>query len=549
VTKLKEYIDFAGKDVFYFILLGGFVGVVLSIVEVSIGYLLQAFLLYMGFVDIDKVNLVGLLKNSNRDYVILIFIIVAFLRLLLTWIRSVMSGRLIENFRRRQRHRLSEWIFNGKNVSLSKYFYLYGDVLSFSSTFSMELQGLVINFIFFIFLLLTIFKISIKLTFITLLITFMLYIPLKLISKKVKKSSEEVMNANSEGLKSITSTLKNLILIKIYNRSEYEIKNINRMVDRFYFGRIEFFFYDGLLSSIPAFVGVLVICLISLFGFESFVSTKGDILTFFYLVIRIKQSVTACSKHYSGMSFLRPHFKEFHTWYKNDFKELVSKNNTYLSTSTIVGDNVGWKIQNLNFSYGEKKIFCNLNFEFKPNSLNLISGESGVGKSTLLFMLISQIDSNGMISLVVDNKLVDLKTIKSELLNSIGYVGPEPYIIEGSIRENLLYGIKKVSDEKIYEAINTSNSNFVYDLPKGLDHKLNERGEGLSAGQKQRLSFCRALLRTPKVLILDEPTSNLDSESEDIFIETIGKLRADKTVIIISHSQKFTTIADTHLKL
>ena len=151
MTKLKEYIDFAGKDVFYFILLGGFVGVVLSIVEVSIGYLLQAFLLYMGFVDIDKVNLVGLLKNSNRDYVILIFIIVAFLRLLLTWIRSVMSGRLIENFRRRQRHRLSEWIFNGKNVSLSKYFYLYGDVLSFSSTFSMELQGLVINFIFFIF--------------------------------------------------------------------------------------------------------------------------------------------------------------------------------------------------------------------------------------------------------------------------------------------------------------------------------------------------------------------------------------------------------------
>lgn len=549
MTKLKEYIDFAGKDVFYFILLGGLVGFILSIVEVSIGYLLQAFLFYMGFVDSDKVNLLGFLKNSNRDYIIFIFIFVAFLRLLLTWIRSVMSGRLIENFRRRQRHRLSEWIFYGENVSLSRYFYLYGDVLSFSSTYSMELQGLLINFIFFIFLLLTIFKISIKLTLITLLITLILYIPLKLIAKKVKRSSEEVMNANSEGLKSITSTLKNLILINIYNRSDYEIKNINRMVDRFYFGRIEFFFYDGILSSIPAFVGVLVICLISLFGFENFVNTKGDILTFFYLVIRIKQSVTACSKHYSGMSFLRPHFKEFHKWYRNDFKKIVKKNSTSPSTSSISGASIGWKIEKLDFSYGEKKVFSNLNFEFKPNSLNLISGESGVGKSTLLFMLISQIESNGMIKLIVDNEFVDLKTIKSELLNSIGYVGPEPYIIEGSIKENLLYGIERVSGEKISEAINLSNSNFIYDLSKGLNHRLNERGEGLSAGQKQRLSFCRALLREPKVLILDEPTSNLDSESEDIFIETIEKLRANKTVIIISHSQKFTKIADTHLKL
>jgi ATP-binding cassette subfamily B protein AbcA/BmrA len=131
-------------------------------------------------------------------------------------------------------------------------------------------------------------------------------------------------------------------------------------------------------------------------------------------------------------------------------------------------------------------------------------------------------------------------------LDSVGYVGPESFLIEGTVKENLSYGLHQVaSDIDIRNVLDHADCGFVHSLPLGLEHRLTEQGEGLSAGQKQRLALARALLRKPKVLVLDEATANLDTETELRLVATLEKIRDGMTIVAVTHREALLRIA-TH---
>lgn len=143
-----------------------------------------------------------------------------------------------------------------------------------------------------------------------------------------------------------------------------------------------------------------------------------------------------------------------------------------------------------------------------------------------------------------------LGSCKGKLLASLGYVGPESFIISGTIRDNLMYGgTDNYSDNEMKAVLKLAECHFVLLMKDGLNHYLSEQGEGLSAGQKQRLSLARALLRKPKVLILDEATANLDVRTEALLIKTLIKLKTQMTLIIISHRKSLLKVADQTLYL
>jgi len=170
----------------------------------------------------------------------------------------------------------------------------------------------------------------------------------------------------------------------------------------------------------------------------------------------------------------------------------------------------------------------------EPGETVAVVGSSGVGKSTIVNLLLRFYEPiAGGIS--IDGYPLDRLSL-SCLRNKIGLVMQEPVLFSGSIRENIMYGDVEDSEENVVRAAQSANAHdFIVGLPKGYDTQIGERGVTLSVGQRQRIAIARALLKNPSILILDEATSNIDSESESLIQDALRKLAQRRTMIIIGH--------------
>ena len=196
------------------------------------------------------------------------------------------------------------------------------------------------------------------------------------------------------------------------------------------------------------------------------------------------------------------------------------------------------QFENVSFGYNQdKNVINNVSIEVKKNNITAIIGESGSGKSTLADLLVGIIIPNeGKIKINGVN-LLDFEI--SSYRENIGYVSQEVFLFNDSIRNNLSWVLDdKIDDNKIWDALKLANADkFVSELPEKLNTNIGERGVQLSGGQRQRLSLARIFLKKPKILILDEATSSLDSLTEIEIQNSIHKLSSDQeiTFLIIAH--------------
>jgi subfamily B ATP-binding cassette protein MsbA len=196
--------------------------------------------------------------------------------------------------------------------------------------------------------------------------------------------------------------------------------------------------------------------------------------------------------------------------------------------------------QNVSFYYKKgQEILENINFEIQPGEIAALVGESGVGKSTLVD-LISGFYFARSGKLLVDGhdiKKIDLKFLRSK----ISVVPQEILLFNDTVGNNIKYGSFGASEEKIKKAAKMAHADeFIEKFPKKYGQIVGERGIKLSAGQKQRIAIARAILQDPRILILDEPTSSLDAQSEKFIQESLVKLMKGRTTIIIAH--RFSTL-------
>ncbi|MBB3195570.1 ATP-binding cassette subfamily B protein [Roseateles terrae] len=194
----------------------------------------------------------------------------------------------------------------------------------------------------------------------------------------------------------------------------------------------------------------------------------------------------------------------------------------------------GITLQDIGFRYGNRTVIRDLNLEIKPGEMIGLVGHSGSGKSTLVNLICRFYDvTEGAIK--VDG--VDLRRFRlSDFRRHIGLVLQEPFLFFGTIAENIAYGKPDATREEIVAAARAAHAHeFILRLPQGYDSLVGERGQGLSGGERQRISIARALLIDPRILIMDEATSAVDTETEKEIQKALDNLVRGRTTIAIAH--------------
>ncbi|MDB4956597.1 MAG: transporter related protein [Myxococcales bacterium] len=202
------------------------------------------------------------------------------------------------------------------------------------------------------------------------------------------------------------------------------------------------------------------------------------------------------------------------------------------------------RFERVNFTYAARPgqpVLVDVDLEVKPGEVIALVGPSGAGKSTILSLLYRFYDaSSGRITL----EGVDVRDLKlQDLRRSIAMVAQEPVLFSGSVRENIAYGREGANQLEIEQAARDANAHeFISGFPDGYDTLIGERGTKLSGGQKQRVALARALIANPRVLVLDEATSNLDAESEAAVQVALARIMEGRTTIIVAH--RLSTVRD-----
>ncbi|WP_404323130.1 ABC transporter ATP-binding protein/permease [Cytobacillus firmus] len=202
-------------------------------------------------------------------------------------------------------------------------------------------------------------------------------------------------------------------------------------------------------------------------------------------------------------------------------------------------------IQNVSFSYSaEESVLENISLEAQPGQMIALAGPSGSGKTTL-FGLLERFYEPDAGDIKIGHTPIQEISLKS-WRGQIGYVSQESAMMAGTIRENLCYGLKNpenIPDEELWEVAKMAYADqFIANFPKGLDTEVGERGVKLSGGQRQRIAIARAFLRDPKILMMDEATASLDSQSEGIVQQALTRLMEGRTTFVIAH--RLSTIVD-----
>jgi ABC-type multidrug transport system fused ATPase/permease subunit len=204
---------------------------------------------------------------------------------------------------------------------------------------------------------------------------------------------------------------------------------------------------------------------------------------------------------------------------------------------TIVLENMKGAIifDDVSFAYEEgKDVLNNISFQVPPGSVTALVGSSGSGKSTIAGLSATFLNPRSG-TITIDKQ--DLSKVKlASYRKDLGVVLQDEFLFEGTIRENILFPRPNATEEELQNAVNAAYVNeFTDRFDDGLDTLIGERGVKLSGGQRQRLAIARAILADPKIIILDEATSSLDTESESLIQKSLSELVKDRTTIVIAH--------------
>ena len=244
---------------------------------------------------------------------------------------------------------------------------------------------------------------------------------------------------------------------------------------------------------------------------------------------------------------------------KCDVEECLRNESVLQDVSKSQGNvQLGVRFENVSFAYGvnsdsekNENVLSNFSHDFKPGSKTAILGETGAGKTTLFRILLGFIEPcNG--KAVVYSKGCDsesARVVAKDTRKEFVYVPQGNTLMSGTIRHNLQMARPGVEDAELRHALHAACADFVFDLPKGLDTELGERGRGLSEGQSQRIAIARGLLRSGNILLFDEISASLDEATERELYQRLFEMFPEKTMIFVTHRTAICQICDEVVKI
>jgi len=450
---------------------------------------------------------------------------------------SIVQYRLIRDLRNKlysHFHYLSLSYFN-KNKSGELTAVLVNDIDNMRNSLSIMFQKLFVEPINIIILMSLLFIVSTKLALIALLIIPVSGIIIFGISHSIRRRSAR-SQAQLAGMTSmIAETIGSMRIVKAFATKGFEINRFAKETQKYYKlmlrrDRLRFVSspvsetFGATIAALLLWVGARDVLVIESISSEDFLRF---ILLLFSLFQPLKNLTNVVNELQNGLASADRVFAIMDI--KSDIQDVdnaVEVNDLKNSLS----------FNNVSFSYGDEndKVLNNINFQINKGEILALVGPSGAGKSTLVD-LIPRFYDTLIGSIKIDGK--DIKELKINSLRSLmGIVTQETFLFDDSVKANIAYGVENISDDKIKDAAIAANAHeFIKELPDGYNTIIGERGVSLSGGQKQRIAIARAIVKNPPILILDEATSSLDSESEKHVQSAIENLMSERTVFVIAH--------------
>ncbi|MGH0599340.1 ABC transporter ATP-binding protein [Bacillus mycoides] len=474
---------------------------------------------------------------------------------ILSTVFGIIQGYIISGVAQKVSYNFRKEIAEKINRMPLKYFdkTTHGEVLSritndvdtVSQTLNQSMSQIITSVITIIGVLIMMLSISWQMTLVALLI---LPVSMILIMAVVKRS-QKYFKSQQEYLGHVNGQVEEIYsghnIVKAFNKEEEEVKKFEKVNDTLYHSAWKSQFLSGMMMPIMTFIGNIGYVAVSILG--GWLAVKrtiavGDILAFVQYVRSFTQPIAQVAQIANVLQSTAAAAERVFEFLEEEEEVLEAENPVKLQK--VQGEVT---FQDVQFGYNPDKIIIN-NFSanIKPGQKVAIVGPTGAGKTTIVKLLMRFYDINSG-AICIDGH--DIKDFTREDLRSMfGMVLQDTWLFNGSIMENIRYGRLDATDEEVIEAAKAAHvHSFVKTLPNKYQMELNEEASNVSQGQKQLLTIARALLADPKILILDEATSSIDTRTEVLIQKAMENLMEGRTSFIIAH--RLSTIRDADLIL
>jgi ABC-type multidrug transport system fused ATPase/permease subunit len=379
-----------------------------------------------------------------------------------------------------------------------------------------------------VFVLVMMFSTNVHLSYITLAILPLMVVITRFFQKRLKKAfgDERTWTANQNSF--VQERLAGMPIIQVFNRQESEFKKFDDINITLKGALLRTVFIFSLFFPVVELISSLFIGFILFYGGYITISA-GVVIAFIQYISMLIRPLRQIADRFNNI--------QRGIVGAERVLGLMDEENSMPNIGKVQKDHFAGKIefQNVHFAYDEKQeVLKGIDFKVNPGETVAIVGATGAGKSTIISLITRLYDINSGKILIDD---IDLKDYELYNLRShIGVVLQDVFLFHGSIFENLAFGDDTITLDKIKAgAKEIEVDDFIESLPGGYDYVVSERGSSISLGQRQLLSFLRAYLSDPKILILDEATSSIDHESEKLIQRATEKITKNRTSIIIAH--------------
>ena len=376
-------------------------------------------------------------------------------------------------------------------------------------------------------------SISVTMTLVSLIV-----IPLSLVMiMLVVKKSQKHFRAQQEYLGHTNGHIEEMYsghnIMKAFNGEEKAIEEFDKLSDTLYNSAWKSQFLSGMMMPIMTFIGNLGYVIVAIMGGFLAIRNKiqvGDILAFIQYVRSFMQPIAQTAQIANVMQQTAAAAERVFEFLEEE--EVVEDVKNPISTEGIEG---AVEFDHVRFGYNEDKIIINdFSINIKPGQKVAIVGPTGAGKTTIVKLLMRFYELNGGKILIDGHDYRDFT--RNDLRKIFGMVLQDTWLFNGSIMENIRYGRLDASDEEIIEAAKLAHAHhFIKTLADGYNMEINEEADNISQGQKQLLTIARAILSDPKILILDEATSSVDTRTEVLIQQAMENLMEGRTSFIIAH--------------
>ena len=501
------------------------ISIVLSVISTYRPYLT------MQIVDNDIIKLKDEALMMKHIYILVALVFgETILNFFLVYFSNYISQNVIRDIRERLYHKLIYFrtSFFDKTAIGQLVTRAVGDVETISTVYTDGFLMVFGDILRIVFVLIMMFQVDVHLSYISLAILPLMVIITRFFQKKLRMAfgDERTWTANQNSF--VQERLQGMSLIQVFNRQEAEFKKFDQINITLKAALLRTVFIFSLFFPVVELISSLFIGFILFYGGYITISA-GVVIAFIQYISMLIRPLRQIADRFNNIQRGIVGAERVLGVMDEDF--------ALPNEGKVVKDHFDGKIEfkDVYFSYDENQdVLKGISFKVNPGETVAIVGATGAGKSTIISLITRLYDINSGTILLDDVALKDYELYN--LRSHIGVVLQDVFLFHGTIFENLTFGDESITLEKIKAvAKDIEVDEFIESLPGGYDYVVRERGSSISLGQRQLLSFLRAYLSDPKILILDEATSSIDHESEKLIQRATDKITKNRTSIIIAH--------------